>query len=1239
MIITTDLGLNAIANANAGGFLVSFSKFAVTSDATAVPSLNSTVLVGDIQYEGAISNIEVLSGSSVKLTLEVPRGIPHAGSFDINEIGVFLSTGELFAHGIFPTTYTKSSQYGLVTYVIVSAVRLGEVANISVPKTASLASVSAVRSLQNPATSDQNAVVVSDALTYDDTSTGGGMAIKFGSGGLSWGYLGYNRVFHDFGATVIDTTTFRLDAGLLGGFWLNDGEVVIIQVYSGAGMGESRRVMYHKANNEFTVLEKPFSALDANSTLSIWRDTSHQLPARLPTMSENLMLGVGRNTFAHSIISSNAMALVPSRADSIATGTQVFAAPAVNAATNASQVNYMVWVDGTQLQQAQFTVSSTSCDILIPVSEGAHVSVVALEMVSSTGGLAVINEAQYDVPQSGITDTFNLPVVLDVATQALVFVNKSLIPLAAYSVVGANIVFAALPTAGDVIDVVIISNFNELGATSYVVQAQDVATATYAFMTLNALEIVKKNTIVMFDGKLVDKALYYTSPNTIHFYDYVPYGTVIHVTTLVAGATTPQHNLTTGENTGPVWTDPAGLEGLPNMVTSTGVSYITGVGQRVYTVPVVTNKTRIMAFVGTEMVDPSDFTYLNGEFSFLRTTPPAGLVLDITCYTETSALDSGCSPLCWSARFASSAVTYILPDTVNSAWETLVFVNGSYLNKSQFTAVGNVLTLNVAPSAVYGPTGLVYVHGFKVVPNFGQRMEFYYEPKEILVDGDTILKYQISDINNLVMVVNSTVTEAVYSDTIGTTSSYMNKSIALDNGSFTLGSRVTGEVSLDATPDDSIPSAPFFPMSWTAHLSRICNIHSMYSDVPRTRLMSRAEADTSYLRVGPTGKIDGGMLDPALAKRVSGYRFAYAQDLGVFSGLLMICGANDVLGIGSYSAVLDFTPIDGNSNWSQVCCGSWNTIALKDDGSMWTWGQNLQGQCGFSKLTPITAPSKVGVDLDWLSVSAGDSNFMAIKKNGTLWGSGAGSILNQPGVATSNFVQINQDTDWSRISCGDNHATALKTNGDMWTWGDNSLGQLGVGAAQGFTFAPIRVGNLSTWKVMATGDQQVYAIQVDGTLWAWGQNAHGQLAQGDLVNRFTPVQVGTATSWVSVSAGVWHFMAIRADGTMWGAGYNFYGQLGNGTQGATADVHTLIQVGTDDNWVKVYCGAYYNFAIKTDGTLWSWGWNNSGQLGLGHALDVAVPTQISIDVNMLRSSAFNENGSGGKAKMSMFIVP
>ena len=194
----------------------------------------------------------------------------------------------------------------------------------------------------------------------------------------------------------------------------------------------------------------------------------------------------------------------------------------------------------------------------------------------------------------------------------------------------------------------------------------------------------------------------------------------------------------------------------------------------------------------------------------------------------------------------------------------------------------------------------------------------------------------------------------------------------------------------------------------------------------------------------------------------------------------------------------------------------------------------------------------------------------------------------------------------------------------LWVWGLNGLGQLGVNDTTLNRPTPITTFSGGTnWKQVAAGLQHSAAIKTDGTLWTWGANtvsgsANGQLGNNGVFDRSTPITTFVGgTNWKQVSCGANHTAAIKTDGTLWTWGRNNNGQLGTNDTTQRNTPVTTFAGGT--NWKQVAGGGSvsgsFNAAIKTDGTLWTWGYNFNGGLGIGvngTGTDRTTPVQTSL---------------------------
>jgi len=299
--------------------------------------------------------------------------------------------------------------------------------------------------------------------------------------------------------------------------------------------------------------------------------------------------------------------------------------------------------------------------------------------------------------------------------------------------------------------------------------------------------------------------------------------------------------------------------------------------------------------------------------------------------------------------------------------------------------------------------------------------------------------------------------------------------------------------------------------------------------------------------------------------------------------------------------------------WLNVVGSQYNMIATKSDGTLWAWGNGSQGANGLGNTTYYSSPKQVGSSTDWANIQGmGCRSFwMIAKSNGTLWGWGnndQGQLGLSNATAYSTPKQIGALTNWSNVSCGFLFSAAVKTDGTLWAWGQNQYGQLGLNNTTNYS-SPKQIGALSTWSnVSCVMYYATLAVKTDGTLWSWGWNNNGQLGLNNATYYSSPRQVGALTNWSKVYAGILQVIALKTDGTLWAWGDNSYGKLGLGN---TTGYSSPKQIGALTNWSnKIWNRNNNTLAIKTDGTLWTWGYNNHGQLGLGNTTNYSSPKQI-----------------------------
>ena len=308
--------------------------------------------------------------------------------------------------------------------------------------------------------------------------------------------------------------------------------------------------------------------------------------------------------------------------------------------------------------------------------------------------------------------------------------------------------------------------------------------------------------------------------------------------------------------------------------------------------------------------------------------------------------------------------------------------------------------------------------------------------------------------------------------------------------------------------------------------------------------------------------VANGAATTAWTKIAVGDQFAVALRAGTGSstttgGTLWAWGlnTNGQLGLGDQTNRSVPTQVGKDATWVGVWAGKSHVVALKTDGTLWAWGRNAEGQLGDLTTTVRTAPVKVGgTDKTntntYISASAGGTHTLAILKDGSLysWGDNTNGQLGNAATSTTPVptpAKIGSLT-YLAVSAGANHSVAIDTTGKLWAWGSNSSGQLGNNSNGGTVNAPTQITTDSDWTIISAGGAHTLAVRSNGALWAWGANSDGQLGDGSGIDQISPIQVGTDRTWISISAGANHSAGLKADNSLWTWGRNTDGQLGNG---------------------------------------------------------------------------------------------
>jgi alpha-tubulin suppressor-like RCC1 family protein len=334
---------------------------------------------------------------------------------------------------------------------------------------------------------------------------------------------------------------------------------------------------------------------------------------------------------------------------------------------------------------------------------------------------------------------------------------------------------------------------------------------------------------------------------------------------------------------------------------------------------------------------------------------------------------------------------------------------------------------------------------------------------------------------------------------------------------------------------------------------------------------------------------------------------------------LWVWGSNENAKLGDNTTTnrnVPVTTFSGGTNWKQIFMGQNHTGAIKTDGSLWMWGNGTEGQLGnFATTNRSTPVTTFAGGNNWKSVACGSNHTAAIKTDGSLWVWGFesnGSLgTNGGGNRNTPVTTFAGGNNWKSVFSAALRTAAIKTDGSLWTWGNGGNGQLGINDPTDRAIPVTTFIGGNNWKQVSGGSSHTAAIKTDGSLWVWGSGGDGRLGTNDTTQRNTPVTTfagGNNWKFVSTCLGS-HSAAIKTDGSLWIWGGNTSVELGINNNNQKNTPVTTFAGG--NNWKQVSCGDRFTVAIKTDGTLWGWGGNNNGELGINLGLFTNRSTPVT----------------------------
>jgi alpha-tubulin suppressor-like RCC1 family protein len=295
-----------------------------------------------------------------------------------------------------------------------------------------------------------------------------------------------------------------------------------------------------------------------------------------------------------------------------------------------------------------------------------------------------------------------------------------------------------------------------------------------------------------------------------------------------------------------------------------------------------------------------------------------------------------------------------------------------------------------------------------------------------------------------------------------------------------------------------------------------------------------------------------------------------------------------------------------------IATGHGLSVALTDDGRVWTWGYEWHGVLGrkLSIVDPVTdqsTPKPANVSHSNLrnvtDIAAGEAHVLALKDDGTVLAWGCNNY-GQLGDGTTSDSESDAETpsqvsglnNVKSVAAGLFYSVALKNDGTVWAWGYNRYGQLGDGEISRYESVPVQVVGLSGIVRVYAGYNHNVAIDSSGNVWAWGSNDCGELGDGTNISRCTPIRLAGLAGVKDVALGSSYTVVLDGDGTVRAWGENYGGWLGDGT--TTGQLHPVSVKGLD-HVSAIATGEGISFASLDDGTVRAWGFNSGGLIGNG----------------------------------------
>lgn len=321
---------------------------------------------------------------------------------------------------------------------------------------------------------------------------------------------------------------------------------------------------------------------------------------------------------------------------------------------------------------------------------------------------------------------------------------------------------------------------------------------------------------------------------------------------------------------------------------------------------------------------------------------------------------------------------------------------------------------------------------------------------------------------------------------------------------------------------------------------------------------------------------------------------------------------------------------EGDIAFPDVVTFESTTVALKADGTVWTWGYGADYGLGYNETSNQTVPVKVPNLDNVIKIAAGSNHILALKRDGSVWAWGTntyGQLGRGSNTLAETPIQVKDEsgygylTDIKHIACGNKVSMAIDNSGNLYTWGLNNYGQLGINNRVNQTL-PVKNTYLTNVRKITSGNKTGYALTDDGKVYGFGYNGYGEIGDGTKTQRIYPVQTTNMSDIIDIAAtNSEQVFALKNDGGVYA--------FGNSTLGATTDVGGAVPkliAGEDGtrlkNAIDIAAGYNTGAVITTDNEVLAWGLNGYGQLGNGSKTNAQIPTKVMEEENKPLSDIF-----------------